>query len=219
MANEFTPPQYTSPFILGTSVTAVSTGNSFTPPQPQETFEQRLEKNVRQFDVTLDLPPEIHQWIASIVTYWAVVEWIQIGTLSRLLYIERKEARVMFGARIGNSAPKIRQLIEMRNITVPTDMNRLAKLLTESEQARNLVGHGVWMIDPETNELCIENPAGEWNPPKEPAISRRKYPQAFRPTQAWLVQTLDGIKACIRDLQDLDLEIDAWLPASTRKSG
>ena len=97
-------------------------------------------------------------------------------------------------------------------------MIRLAKQLTESEQARNLVGHGVWMIDPETNELCIENPAGEWNPPKEPAISRRKYPQAFRPTQAWLVQTLDGIKACIRDLQDLDLEIEASFPASTRKS-
>lgn len=207
MSNKYEPPSYSNPFILGTNVTAVSTGSSFTPPQANETFEQRLERNLRDFDVTLDLPQEIHLWIASIVTYWAVVEWIQLGTLADLLGIERGAARVMFGSRIGNSAPKIRQLLEIKNITVSTDMANLAKMLTESEGARNLVGHGVWVIDPQTNELCVENPSGEWVPEKESRVSRRKYPQAFLPTQEWLAKTLDDIKTCIRELQDLDIEI------------
>jgi hypothetical protein len=209
MADKFTPAP-SGGFALGTSVTAVSTGHY--PPTPQETFEEWLKKNVREFPATLDLPADLLQWIAKIVTYWAVVEWIQLGTLARLLGIERKEARVMFGARIGNSVSKIKQLLEMKNIRSPEYMSSLSASLTECEGRRNLVGHGVWMND--QGELCVENPSGDWIHQPHANVSKRKYPQAFYPTPIWLAETLENIKSAIRSLQKLDLEIDAAFSAS-----
>lgn len=203
--------------FLGTMVTAVSTGHGHSPRQPEETFEQWLQKNAREFPVALQLPPDLSVWISKIVTYWAVAEWIQLGTLAILLRIERKEARVMFGARIGNAVSKIRQLIDMRNIKVSIDLDELSQSLTECERARNLLGHGVWMIDSITLTFCIENPSGEWIEKKEASVSKRKYPQAFHPTKTWFAATLKDIETAILELQRLDGEIAAALTASSGK--
>jgi len=216
MKDKFTP-YGQNQFALGTNVTAVSTGTYS--PLPEETFGQWLQRNVREYPVTLDLPPEVLSWTAQIVTYWSVAEWIQLGTLSRLLKMERKEARIMFGTRIGNCAGKIKEVLASKDIKVNVDMADLAATLTECEKRRNLLGHGVWLVDPQTGELCVENPAGEWTPPKEPTISRRKYPQAFHPTLVWFIETLSDIKTSILFLQQLDREIDAALLASPQKAG
>lgn len=192
-------------FVLGTSLTAVSTGNYA--PQPEESFEQWLSKNVREFPVTLELDTELYSWIAKIVTYWAVAEWIQLGTLATLLKIDRNEARIMFGARIGNSLSKIKQLIDIRDLSIPIDLDALSNTLTECEKARNLVAHGVWIFDPDTHEYCIENPSGEWTPPKERPISKRKYPQAFPVSIVWFTCTFADIKTSIRELQRLDTAV------------
>ena len=219
MTDKFTPLQGTS-FVLGTGVTAVSTGDGHIPRQPEETFEQWLKKNVREYPVTLELPDDFLAYIAKILTYWATAEWIQQGTLSRLLQMERKELRVVLGApRVSNAASKITELVKSLDIAVTVNMVELTTKLRECESARNLLGHGVWLIDPVTNELCVENPSGEWIESREQAISRRKYPQAFHPTVPWFEQTLSDIKASIRSLQKLDLEIEAALVASPQKSG
>lgn len=216
MTGKYTPAG-NNPFVLGTSVTAVSTGTYN--PLPQETFGQWLQRNVREYPVTLDLPEDVLKWTAQVITYWSVAEWIQLGTLARLLKMERKEARVMFGARIGNCSGKLRELLASKDIAVNINISDLAATLTECEKRRNLLGHGVWLIDPVTSELCVENPSGEWTPPKEPTISRRKYPQAFHPTISWFVETLTDIKTAIQQLQRLDREIDAALAASPQKAG
>lgn len=119
-------------FILGTNVTATSTGVANYPREPEETFEQWLKRNVREFPVTLDLTSDVLAWVSRIVTY------------------------------------------------------------------------------------CIENPAGEWISPKEHPISKRKYPQAFYPTEVWFISTFSDIKTAIRELQTLDREIDTALAASLR---
>lgn len=216
MTDRFTPAG-SDPFLLSTAATAVSTGTY--KPLPQETFEQWLRRNVRDYPVTLDLPQEVLTWTAQIMTYWSVAEWIQLGTLARLLKMDRKEARVMFGSRIGNCAGKIRELLVSKDIPIQMDRCALAGTLTECEKRRNLLGHGIWLVDPETGELCVENPAGEWTPPKEPTISKRKFPQAFHPTIPWFVETLADIKTVICELQKLDAEIDAALAAPPQKAG
>lgn len=114
---------------------------------------------------------------------------------------------------------KIGQLIDMKNINTSFNLSALSNTLTECEKARNLLGHGVWMVDPITGAYCIENPSGEWKLPKEDPVSRRKYPQAFYPTVTWLTQTFADIKTAIRELQRLDREIDTALSASTQKGG
>jgi hypothetical protein len=217
VTDKFKPYGDKDQFILGTAVTAVSTGHFVK--VPEETFEQWLRRNLREYSVTLDLPPEVLSWTAQIVTYWSVAEWIQLGTLARLLKMERKEARVMFGSRIGNCAGKIKELLLSKDIPVQMDMSALAATLTECEKRRNLLGHGVWLIDPMTLELCVENPAGEWTPPKEPTISKRKFPQAFHPTLPWFIETLADVKTAIRELQSLDRQIDAALVVSPGKAG
>lgn len=210
MKDRFTPAG-TNSFVLGTAATAVSTGTYN--PLPQETFEQWLRRSVRDYPVTLDLPDEVLKWTAQIVTYWAVAEWIQLGTLARLLKMDRKEARVMFGSRIGNLSGKIREMLISKDIRVQIDISALSETLTECEKRRNLLGHGIWLVDPETGDLCVENPAGEWTPPKEPKISRRKFPQAFHPTIPWFIETFADIKTAIQELQRLDTQIDAALSA------
>lgn len=208
------------PFPLGTSVTAVSTGDGLIPRQPKETFDQWLKKNVREYPLTLELPDAFLAGIAKTVTHWAVVEWIQLGTLSRLLKMERTELRVVLGApRVSNAASKITELVKSRDITVTVNMVDLTTKLRECEIARNLLGHGVWLVDPVTSELCVENPSGEWMESREQSISRRKYPQAFHPTVPWFEKTLSDIKALIQSLQKLDLEIAAALQTSPQKSG
>jgi hypothetical protein len=185
----------------------------------EETFEQWPRNNAREFPVTLDIPVAFFEGITNIVTHWAVAEWIQLGTLARLLGIERSEARVMFGARIGNSAGKIKQLLDMKGITARSvDFTELGKALGENEANRNLVAHGVWMVDPLNGEYCIENPSQQWTAPKEQSVIRRRYPQAFYPTSAWFVTILADIKSVIRQLQSLDQEIDRALAPSPQES-
>jgi hypothetical protein len=215
MSEKFTPPGQ-DPFTLGTSATA--TGSGIIAKWPSEIpFEYWLKTNIREFDVTLNLPKELHIWIGKITTYWAIAEWIQAGTLARLLNIGRKEARVMFGDRIGNCISKIKQNMEIKDIPLPDNFSTLSKTLNECELSRNLLGHGVWMVDPDTNELCVQNPSGEWLQ-QLPRISKRKYPEAVYPDEQWLSSALDKIKKGIRDVQELDRLLDSALPPSPRKS-
>ncbi len=172
-------------------------------------IEDWLAQNVKEFPVTLDIPQQVSEWISKIVTHWAFAEWVQAGTLCNLLGIERKEGRVMFGARIGNSASKINQLLQMHEFSVATNMSDLSAMLKRCEEYRNLVGHGVWMIDPETSELCVQNPAGEWRQPNQDSVSKRKYPEAVYITEGWFSSVLNEIKNAISALQNLDREIDA----------
>lgn len=212
MPYKFIPPEQ-SGMQLGTAATAVSPVGFDKYPAP---FEDWLKENVRGYPVTLDLPPVILVQVGTIVTYWALVEWIQAGTVARLLGISRKEARVMFGPRIGNSTSKIKQLMEIKSIQVPEELEKLSALLNKCETARNLVGHCVWMQDETTRELCLQNPSGEWTPPKQPKVSKRKYPEAFYPDQAWFSGVLEEIKKAIWELQALDRILDSRLPPSPR---
>lgn len=208
-------------FVLGTSASAGPGFEFCATAAPRASIadwpsdaEEQLKQNTREYPVTLALPTDVLKWIGTIVSYWALAEWIQAGTLCRLLNIGRKQARVMFGTRIGNSASKIAELIAMNDVRVDTDLTGLAKLLRACDESRNIVGHCVWMIDPDTQELCAQNPSGAWKPPQQKQISRRKYPQAFYPDEAWFSTTLDQIKSAIRQLQKLDQEIEAALQPS-----
>lgn len=193
-----------------TAVPQVSMSAVFAPGEP---FEYWLKANLREFPVTLDLPESLRLWIARIVTHWAVAEWLQAGILARVLRLSRKEARVMFGDRIGNCTSKIKQALEMKDCGVPASLEGLSELLTKCERARNLMAHGVWMHDPGTGEVCVQNPAGEWTVPKQPAVSKRKYPEAFFPTEAWLTKVLQDIETAIKNLQSLDQDIACRLDA------
>lgn len=133
--------------------------------------------------------------------------------------MERKVLRIVLGApRVSNIASKITNLVKSTDIAITVNMVELTTKLGECETARNLLGHGVWLIDPVTKEPCIENPSGEWMESREHSISRRKYPQVFDPTVPWFEQTLSDIKALTRSLQKLDLEIATALLASPQKS-
>ena len=217
MSGKLTPLE-TITFPTGTGVTAVSTGNGLIPRQAEETFDQWLKKNVREYPLTLEVPTDFLSGIAKIVIYWATLEWIQQGTLCRLLNMERKVLQNILGApRVSNAASKISSLVDSMDIAVTVNMLELTTKLGECEMARNLLGHGVWLTDPVTNQLCIENPSGQWKESHENPISRRKYPQVFHPTAAWFEQILSDIKASIRLLQKLDLEIETALLTSPHK--
>lgn len=208
MTNKYTPP-FPTFTTLGTSATATAVrGNVF---DNKTNFEDLLRSNTRELAVTLTLPNELLAWIGKIATHWAFAEWIQSGTLARLLNIGRKEARVMFGDRIGNCMSKIKQNMEIKNIPIPNNFPDLSKSLTECELARNLLCHGVWMVNPETKEICVQNPSGKWEQQRQP-ISKRKYPEAFYPNNEWLQSTLNKIEQSISDVQALDRMLDSVLP-------
>src|SRR5438034_4664768 len=117
-SSDFMHPNDPNQFLLSTGASAVSAvkiAEIMTWPQLPE-FEQWLRDNIAEFPVTLTLPPELVARIGTTVSYWAVAEWIQAGTLARRLGIGRREGRVVYGARIGNCISKIRQLMEMKDI-------------------------------------------------------------------------------------------------------
>ena len=105
--------------------------------------------------------------------------------------------------------------MELNDVPLPDDFESLSKLLTTCETARNLVGHGVWLNN--NNELCVQNPSGEWVSENEAKVSRRKYPQAFFPDEAWLSQTLADIKTAIHRLEQLGQHLEASLPPLPKK--
>jgi hypothetical protein len=174
-------------------------------------LEDWLKANARAYLMTLELPSDVLEWIGKIVSYWAFAEWTQVATLARLLGISLKEARVMFGPRIGNAISKIRQLMEMKNIPLPPDFDDLLRQLSKCEEARNLLGHGVWMRD--GTEVCVQNTAGVWVAPKQ-TVSRRKYPEAVYPDALWFSERLTEIETATIGLQALGRYIDAALPPS-----
>ena len=116
MTNKFTPSGHDE-FELSTSASAASMPVIATWPSKQP-FESWLKANMRTLPVTLALPDDLQKWIGRITSYWALAEWIQSGTLARLLNIGRKEARVMFGDRIGNCVSKIKQNMEIKDNTI-----------------------------------------------------------------------------------------------------
>ena len=214
MANKFTPSP-ANEFVLSTSASASAVS---VPAMPELSFEAWLSMSMKEYPVTLDLPSDLLPWIGKIVSYWALAEWIQAGTIAKLLNIGRKEGRVMFGARIGNSLSKIKQLMEIKEIPLPADLSDASMLLSRCDEARNLLGHGVWMLDPESGDMCVQNASGQWKQ-AQPPVSKRKYPEAFFPTNPWFEETLEEVKSAIRWLQALDGHIDTALATSPEKSG
>lgn len=215
------PPAYQGVEMLNlspvfASASAVTSAAIYVPGEP---FEYWLRANMRQFPVTLDLPDALRAWIGRIVSHWALAEWLQSGTVARLMGISRKEARVVLGDRIGNCASKIKQLMEMKGLALPDDLSDLAGLLTKCENARNLLSHGVWMLDPGIKALCVQNPSGEWINKVQGNVSKRKYPEAFVPTHEWLESTLKDMQRAIRRIEEIDKGVAEKLGPSPQTLG
>lgn len=129
------------------------------------------------------------------------------GTVCVLMNIDRKKGRVILGTRIGDSASKVKQLMEMESIDLPTQWADIREQISYCETAKNLLVHGVWMID--DGLLCVQDPSGEWKG-GPPAISKRKYPEAFYPTREWFADLNEKMRHVIGDLQRLDQHIAAF---------
>lgn len=73
----------------------------------------------------------------------------------------------------------IQQLMSLERVETKTiDLAELAKTVADMERGRDLVAHGIWLRDPESGAIMIQDLSGNWRPdPKSPKVPRRISPQ------------------------------------------
>src|SRR5688572_18128900 len=66
-------------------------------------------------------PEQFFPAIGKVVSMWAFQEWVLAGCICALMKIDRKVGRIAVGApRVEDSISRIRQLLEVKNLSVKT---------------------------------------------------------------------------------------------------
>lgn len=209
---------------ISTNASAVSTlsaGASFAflTKTPSDRATQ-IKQNVKMHPVSLnEVPMHYHTWIGLICTHWAYAEWIVMGTICTLLGINRKEGRALFPTRTKELFKKMKYVMNLRGLNLT--VGPLWSLYEDCEKKRDLLGHGVWLKNIDTGELCIQDASGEWEIEGEnkPGVSKRDYPEAVPIADTWLENTLKEIQNAIFEARKFDQQLEALLASSGNTSG
>ena len=168
-----------------------------------------VRENVQDHPVVV--PTGYYKEIGELIVLWAMQEWMLAGCLCKLLAIDRKQGRIAIGSpRVEECVKRIRQLLEVKDLTVQTDLSDLKRRLKEGEQARDLIGHGVWIVPDGTNQLCVQDTSGSWDLDQtQETVSRRLYPEGRAIGQEWFSEKRNLIMRTIQDTDTLYREIEA----------
>ncbi len=174
---------------------------------------------MREWKIVVDLPDAYAAAIGKVVTHWAYLERLLNTIAYQLLNVSPKHGRVAVRSpRADDMVTMIGQLMTLEKVTTTVDLPVVINAVRALKNGRDLIAHNVWVIDPETGSLLVQNLSGNWKPdPAGPKISRRITPEAVELGPEELAELKGAIEAACQAAIKLSLDIAAQLEASRKK--
>jgi hypothetical protein len=156
--------------------------------------------------IVTDLPEDYTRAIGRVAIKWAYLEHVFRITTYRLLDLDPKRGRVAVrDPRLKDYVNMIRDLAELAEINLPNNIfDGLIEALEETQVQRDMVVHGIWVRDRQSQALKVVRYSGTWKPdPKKPKTSRRMKPEGV-PTNP---EDLDKVTESIDLLISVAIEL------------
>jgi hypothetical protein len=158
------------------------------------------------------LPAGYGRFLGDAVAQWAIVEHIMSSCAWLLVRVPSKVANIAVREpRASDRMDMIRELIEVRKVSVKADLTDLKTKVIDAEQHRNILAHSVWCILTGTEEVFIIRTAASWKPPGiGRRVSRRMVPEAIPWSLTDFRKPHRALADAINGLHDLQLELEQW---------
>ncbi len=166
------------------------------------------------------LPTNYAASIGRIISRFSYAEWLISYITYKLLNIGPKHGRVAVRTpRVEDGITMIEQLMYLDKIHVSTNIKALKKALTDIENERDMLAHGVWIRHPGFRTWHIQVTKGNWKPdPLSPKVSRRIKPEGREIKMAYLKDLRARLETAIKELRELAHQIDVVLKSSSQRS-
>ena len=155
--------------------------------------------------IVAKLPDEIAAGIGHVFVRWAYLEWTLKLMIYNLVGVDETVGRVVIGTgRSEDQVNKIEDLMTILGILPEPPLTSLKNALVKLEKSRDALAHGLWVKDPETGGLCIQDIGGKWNVgTKTPRVTKRMYPDIEPISKETLDKLLANIEAVIANVESL----------------
>jgi len=165
-------------------------------------------------EIIHELPDELAALVGRVIASFAKLEHKLLMLTSLLLQLNKAETRITLRApRAVDRLDMALDMFAIKDIQVQTDTSKLRGLVTKAASDRDVVGHGLWLKHPESDELYLRLTRGAW--PKEMTggerVSRTIYPQSIPYGPDDCRKVLASIEETLRLVDDLGAEIDTAL--------
>jgi hypothetical protein len=176
---------------------------------------------MKVFPTTIDLPKSYMEGIGRICVNWAFQERQLANITYGILGINPKQGRVSVRSpRASENLLMIQQLLDLENIKVESiDISKLVKSLQDLERLRDMVAHGVWLLNPQDKQLLLQSLSGNWKPdPKAAKVARRIKPEGVAVNEGDLNDLASRIKKTIDVTKTLSHELAEKISVIRKKS-
>ena len=167
------------------------------------------------------LPASFNEGIGKVIVSYALLEHVLGSIVHFMLDVSHKEGRLAVRQpRAKDRFIMIRDLMELNDLTSALDLANLQTRIPECQSRRDHIGHGVWVLDAETNSrILLRVTSGTWQP--DPGM-RGKVKRMLKPQAVpYVPQDFDELKRFIESttalVDHLAREIGAALGPSRRK--
>ena len=175
---------------------------------------------MRTWEIVVDLPDDYNIGIGRLITHWAYLEKILCQITYDLLGVGPKHGRIAVRSpRADDTITMIGQLMLLEKVTSSVNLTGLAAALRAIEKFRDLIAHNVWLINPDSKWLCVQDLSGNWKPdPAGPKVSRRVSPEAVQISPEELAAVKETIQTATKTAIRLSADIAPQLEALRKKS-
>ena len=170
------------------------------------------------FPLRYRLPVSYSTEIGRIMTRWAFIEWQLEQITYRIVGVGQKIGRLTIREpRVDAHVTMIADVMELRKITVSTNLTKLSDGLVQLKSFRDAIAHGIWMKHPSTKLPVLQYTKGKWSIAAMPNTKRVVKPQGVPVTIKKLREFVRSFDRAAHTLSKLEKEIAAQLPASPQK--
>ncbi|MBI3041886.1 MAG: hypothetical protein HYY78_03570 [Betaproteobacteria bacterium] len=175
-------------------------------------------KELRPGTPTTTLAPGIESGVGRVVVLWSYIEAVLKATIFNLLGVGSREGRhAVREPRIKDSVLLIKTLLEINNIEIKGNLEKLATGLDDLAAMRNSLVHGVWIVIDGVTYLQVTT--GKWTPPGHKGkVSRKINPQGSIISIEDLALLVEAMELSAGAVEGLGHRVFDALQASPRKS-
>lgn len=175
---------------------------------------------MKVFPTETELGEDLNAAIGRAIVHWSFIEGQFRKMCYMLLQISMPHGRVAVRSpRADEHLSMIKQIIALDGYTVKSlDLDALSKSLRTLEKYRDLIAHGLWLRNPETGQLFVQDLSGTWKPePNSPKVAKRIKPQGMAINASDLNALADQMKAVISAISMMHEELGPQVLASWNK--
>jgi len=166
------------------------------------------------------LPKEFVEKIGHVIVAFSYLEYLLSRVIYDLLDVGQKEGRLAVREpRATDRFEIITDLLELRQITVLADIDVIYKSITDVQNRRNNIAHGVWLEHPNTKQIFLRMTKGKWqpDPKKRGKVKKIIHPEGLEYGEPELSQLCVDIDAVTTDVFSMAQEVGGKLDSLRKK--